>query len=195
MTALLGSIPLTGFARQIRASLLDWSRSVVRFRIRRRLLPLSTLACLASSTPVMGQGIFMASASSPVVIHSMHSVTIPPIVGVVGSTLVPAGGGSAPCPGACYESIVDVRANTKWQLQVALSQSADHVSVEWFETGTSVVHHLRPGEYFTVASGAQPTLQRAVSLSLGVREEIGTAVALGASQVAGLLSYRVVPLP
>lgn len=167
----------------------------MRFRIRRRLLPLSTLACLASSTPAMAQRIFMASASSPVVIHSAHSMTIPPIVGIVGSTLVPASDGSASCAGTCYESIVDVRANTKWQLQVALSQSADHVSVEWLETGTSVAHHLTPGEYCTVASSEQPTLQHAVALSLGVREETGTAVALGASQVAGLLSYRVVPLP
>lgn len=137
----------------------------------------------------------MASASSRVVIHSVHSVTIPPIVGIVGSTMAPASGGSAACPATCFESIVDVRANTKWQLQVALRQSVDFGSVEWLEAGTSLAHRLTPGEYLTVASGDQPTLQHAVTLSFGVRDETGTAAALSAPQVAGLLSYRVVPLP
>jgi hypothetical protein len=167
----------------------------MRFRIHRRLLPLSTLACLATSASAMAQRISMASASSPIVIYSMHSATIPPIVGIVGSTFVPASGESAACAAACYESVVDVRANTKWQLQVVARPSAERVSIEWLEAGTSVAHRLTPGEFFTVASGDQPTLQHAVALSFAVRDEAGAAITLSASQVAGLLSYRVVPVP
>jgi len=143
----------------------------------------------------MAQRISVADATSPVVIHTVHSVTIPPIVGIVGSTVMPASGGHAACTTSCFESIVGVRANTKWRLQVALTQPLDHAAVEWIETGTSVAHRLAPGEYLTVAAGDESTPQWAVALSFKVHDETASGASPDASQVAGLLSYRVVPQP
>ena len=159
------------------------------------ILLLSAMALLASSAPAMAQRISTTSVSSPVVIRSVHSATIPPIVGVVESALVPAAGGTVVCAGMCFESTVNVRANTRWQLQVALNQSLDHASVEWNEPHSSVSHRLTPGAYLTVAVGDEPTIQRAVVLSFIVRDEPGRGAVVDASQVSGLLSYRVVPLP
>lgn len=160
-----------------------------------RVLPLSAMACLAWTQPVIAQRVSLASASSPVVIQSMHSMTIPPIVGVVESALVPASGGAAACSGTCFDATVTVRANTRWQLQVAVHPSLDQTSIEWIEPGASVVHRLTPRTYLTVASGNEPTLQHAVALRFTARDEAGGAAPLDSGQLAALLSYRVVPLP
>lgn len=159
------------------------------------VLPLSAMALLASSTPAMAQRISMSSASSPVVIHSVHSVTIPPIVSVAASALVSATAGPGACAGTCFESTVNVRANTRWRLQVTLNESLDHASIEWSEPGTGASHPLTPGAYLTVAVGDEPTMHRPVALAFRVREEPGSGAMVDASRISGLLSYRVVPLP
>jgi hypothetical protein len=153
------------------------------------------MVLVTSSAPAMAQRISMTSMASPVVIQSLHSVTIPPILGVAASAVVPGTGGPAACAGTCFASTVTVRANTRWQLQVSLNQSLAHASIEWIEPGAPVSHHLTPGAYLTVASGDEPTMQRAVALAFTVRDDSGNGAPVDAAQVSELVSYRVVPLP
>ena len=158
------------------------------------VLLLSAIVCFALNAPAMAQRVSMASASSPIVIHSVHSATIPPIVGVVGSALAPASAGSA-CAAVCFDATVTVRANTRWQLQAMLTQALDHASIEWVEPRTSISHRLAAGAYLTVATGAESTFQSALPLSFAARGDSGNAATVSAAQLAARLSYRVVPLP
>ena len=157
-----------------------------------RVLHLATAICVASTAPALAQHASIAGRS-PVVLHSLHSETIPSIVGVVDVATAPTNGPPAACTAKCVESTVNVRANTRWQLQVTLNQSLEHASIEWIDAA-SAAHQLVPGAYLTVASSNEPTFQRAVSVLFNVRNDAGSAP-LGASQLASVVSYRVVPLP
>lgn len=131
---------------------------------------------------------------TPIVVRSRHTATVPVIAAVKSFPVQPRAGDASACAAeACVDQTVQVHANTTWHLQVRLDPAAS-LAVDRVDTrGASLVEHLEPGVFQTVASGTA-TFESEVVLSFRVAHD-GSIATPDGELLGTLLSYRVVAAP
>lgn len=131
----------------------------------------------------------------PTPIESMASVVIGPMFMIDPARPVLAESPNAVerCnPLTCYRGDLQVRSNTRWQLQLRLGAgSGISAPISWFPLSGAVL--LLSEQWQTVANGTQPT----AGTPLLVRLSSGgpSAQRPSAAQLSAALEYRMIPLP
>ena len=99
-------------------------------------------------------------------------------------------------PGACYGGTVSVRANQPWQLQVRLQPSAPATFLVRWVAAVAAQDVPLTSAFETIATGTRASSAEPVALRFNARRSPGAAgVVPGATELATLLEYRVIPLP
>jgi len=154
------------------------------------------LGTLALAAQAGGQST-VTIPTSPAVIHTTTSVTIPGTFSVDAGAVTQNSLQANPCnPGACFDAIATVHANRGWQLQVTLSSTPPTFTVAWIEKPANIPHPLTAGTYQTIATGTGSTPSLNVSSMYNANKTNGKGGAVPtAAQVGAVLTYRVIASP
>jgi hypothetical protein len=176
---------------------------------RLSLFQLGAAAAIVATVPhaAIAQRVTSNLPPNPAVVKTTATVVVGSVFGVTTAPvlqLTPARDGTGlfnfngPCdPGACFEVTANVRANTRWRLQVTLNQTPADFTVTVVESLLPfVMHQLSAGDYETVATGLIRTNGQPVLIFLAANKtKAKGAFVPNASQLAGVLSYRVIAAP
>lgn len=96
-------------------------------------------------------------------------------------------------PADCFQGLVTVRANQRWQLQARLDPGVPIATpVEWIpESATSPAVPLTTG-WETIGAGATPTAGQSVTLRFRVTDPAATP---SAAALSAAIQYRLIALP